>query len=197
MMVAVAVLLVATFIHIIQWDHYAGEILIIRGKQMTGTATIVDYERQVVICQERLNHECVARTYGQLYRLRPTELKYLAGLGKILALLGRDANASHFLKLYIEAGGRDHGMIYEYARVNATLGHVDEAAKYFDMALSIKPEVLQIQVVRAYVSMLMGHGRYSQAQALIYRIRRSGESAAYFLDEELKEIRRKTASQRS
>ncbi|MCB0366282.1 MAG: hypothetical protein H6624_16520 [Bdellovibrionaceae bacterium] len=196
-LVVAAALLVLGFIHVIQWDHYAGEILVIKGKELSGLATAQDLERRVEICRERLNHECVAQTYGQLVKIRPQEQKYLSGLGKILSQLGRWKRAAHVLKVYVEAGGRDHEMIYEYAKVNAALGQVDEAAKYFDLALSIKPEVLQIQVVRAYVSMLMGHGRYAQAQNLIYRVRKSGESAAYFLDEELREIRRKTASHRS
>ncbi|MCB0385900.1 MAG: tetratricopeptide repeat protein, partial [Bdellovibrionales bacterium] len=150
-LVAAAGILVLGFIHIIQWDHYAGEILVIKGKELTGMATTTDLERRVDICRERLNHECVAQTYGQLVRRHPQEQKYLAGLGKILSQLGRWKRAAQALRTYVDTGGRDHEMVYEFAKVNAALGQVDEAAKYFDLALSIKPEVLQIQVVRAYV----------------------------------------------
>lgn len=196
-LVSIAVAIVLSFIHIVRWDKYAIEITTLTAKEYMALATTPDLERKVIICRERLNHDCVAATLERLVLRNPKKLTYLADLGKIRAQLQSWDLAEKSFQAYIEHGGREHEVVYELAKVYAALGQVDLASKYFDLTLSIKPDVLQVQVVRVYVSMLMGFGRYSQAQDLIYRVRRSGVNAAFFLDAELREIQRKTASHES
>lgn len=196
-LVSIAVALVLSFIHIVRWDKFAFEVVSLTAKEYLALATTPDLERKVFICRERLNHECVAHTLARLVLRHPKKLSYFAELGKIQAQLLNWNQAQTSFQRYIELGGREHEIVYELAKVYSALGQVDLASKYFDMTLSIKPDVLQIQVVRVYVSMLMGFGRYTQAQDLIYRVRKSGVNAAYFLDAELREIQRKTATHES
>lgn len=187
-----AILILLGVFHYMQWDVYSLDILQVRTKEILGMARLNDLERKNEICKSRGQSACQLQTMKQLHRLRPQELKYLADLARI-QLHTEGVNESNItLKEYIQMGGNDYQLLFAYAQHLAMVGEVDLATHFFEKVLQMKPDVLQIQVARSYVSMLMAHSRYEKARTIIEKLRRTGESAAYFLDEEMREIKRKT-----
>ncbi|MBK8201735.1 MAG: hypothetical protein IPK68_05245 [Bdellovibrionales bacterium] len=196
-LVGAAVLLVLGVIHVIQWDSYAVEIALIKGKELAGIAQIADLERKVEICERRGELNCVAATLSKLHLHNSKEIKYTSALALVQSKLGRWSDATLTFADYVKAGGRESEILFEYAKVLATTSKIEMAVTYFDHILESKPGVIQIKVTRAYVNMLMANGRFDQARVIIERVRKLGENAAYFLDDEMREIQRRTNSQRS
>lgn len=196
-LVAIAAVMILGVLHFIQWDRYSLDVLVIKGKELTGLARLSDLDQKAKICRDRLQLDCVSETLERLHRYRPGDLKYTAELAQIQVKLGKWNDAQITFSEYVNAGGNDYKLLYEYAKVLSEVGQIDLASQYFDQVLKMKPEVLQIQVTRSYVNMLMTHSRYVQARRIIERFRETGESSAYFLDDEMREIQRKTAASRS
>lgn len=196
-LVAAAVLLVLGVIHVIQWDSYAVEIAFIKGKELAGTAQIADLERKAEICERRAELNCVATTLSKLHLHNSKEIKYTSALAIVQSKLGRWSEAALTFADYVKSGGRESEILFEYAKVLALTSKIEMAVTYFDHILESKPGVIQIKVTRAYVNMLMANGRYDQARVVIERVRKLGENAAYFLDDEMREIQRRTGAQRS
>ncbi len=196
-LVGAAVLLVLGVIHVIQWDSYAVEIALIKGKELAGIAQIADLERKAEICERRAELNCVATTLSKLHLHNSKEIKYTSALALVQSKLGRWNDATLTFADYVKAGGRESEILFEYAKVLAMTSKIEMAMTYFDHILESKPGVIQIKVTRAYVNMLMANGRFDQARVIIERVRKLGENAAYFLDDEMREIQRRTNSQRS
>ncbi|MCB0363575.1 MAG: hypothetical protein KDD35_12690, partial [Bdellovibrionales bacterium] len=48
-----AILLLLATLHLVQWDKFAFEVLLIKGKQIAGLIQVTDLEIKAQICEER------------------------------------------------------------------------------------------------------------------------------------------------
>jgi tetratricopeptide (TPR) repeat protein len=183
---AITFVLVAGFIQAVNWDRYAVEIVPLKIKQWTHTASTMDLMRINLVCRERLKHDCVESALSDMSQ--SGQLEALAELGKYQAKRGRKAQAANSLAQYFSQGGLDLEANYQYAKVLSELGQIDQAASRFDQVIKARPETLQITVTQHYVHMLMNNGRRDQALALIKGVRGTSPEASLFMETEFKAL---------
>lgn len=191
-MTLAATLFVGIAIFIIQWDKYSSEILIQNARSLIGESRPVDFQKRSEICTLRKNIQCSVDSLSQLLKLKPNDTNVLGQLAKNQSLLGQTNDASKNYEKYFKLGGREHHLVYDYAKILASLGQIEHSKKYFEFALSLKPELLQVNVVRTYLSVLIKNGRYKDAKNIIYRTRKTGANAAYSFEYQLQQIKQAT-----
>ncbi len=189
-----AVLCVASFIQLSNWDKYSVSILPIAAKELIGAKSLQDSETKAEMCMDLKKWDCVEKEY--LTTAQSDTSKYIRA-GNFQMKLGKSLEAAQSYYKFFQSGGQDLEASYNYAKALASVGQVDEAVKYFDQVLAAKPDVLQITVVNNYVKLLMKHQRYDQAKVLISKIREdAGPSAGSFMETEFKQIQELTTAAR-
>lgn len=187
-MAALAMVLIAAFIHAANWGSNSIAIIPLKMKEMAGIASLNDLEEITSICMEQLKAACVEQALAGIAAKDPSQIENRAKLANFQARLNKWEEAAKNYAEYFNKGGIRAEAAYDYALVLEKLGRVDEAARMFDFALLNKPDVLQITVTQAYVRLLMNNSRYREARDLINSVRRKGDNAKYFMAKEYEEI---------
>lgn len=181
--------LVASFIQAVNWDKHSLTIIPLKVKEITGMASLQDLKTISEICTERKKWDCVEAALAQTYQMSPqSELEVLAELGKLQFKRGDYVGAFKSLSTYFNQGGVSLDASYDYARVLAQQGQVDQASQVYDEILKAKPDTLQVTVAQNYVRLLMDNSRYKKAKDLLEEIRKSGSNASLFMDKEFQEL---------
>jgi tetratricopeptide (TPR) repeat protein len=189
--IASAVLIVAGFVHVVNWGGYSLEILPIQAASFIGMESQSSTKRMAEICLDVKKLDCVESMY---VRLALSDASGWVRLGKFQFNRSKYPEAAESFRQFFAKGGQDLDASYVYARALGETGRVDEASKYFEYVLAAKPDILQVTVAQNYVKLLVGAGRYDQALKVIDAIRKKGENASQFMDSEYKVIREKMGS---
>lgn len=191
--IGIAVLFVASYIQISNWDRHSLEIIPLKVKEVVGGKSVQDSERLAEICMDLKKWDCVEAEYGIVAKSEPDQVLRLANFQMKRA---KYQEAAQTFYSFFQSGGEDLEASYSYAKALAQLGEVDEAIKYFDQVLAARPDVRQVTVVQNYVKLLMDHQRYDQAQSLIVGIRKQDPTADMFMEFEFKQIKEMTTASR-
>lgn len=182
-------LLIASFLHAVNWDRHFFAIVPLKAKQVIGMADTSELGKIAEICAERKKHECVERAYADIEKLEPSNIENLSRLGQLQYKRERLNNAASTFAKYFELRGSEIDAIYAYAQTLTRLKRFDEADTYFRSALQKKDDVLQVTVVRNYVQMLVSANRLQDAKGVILKYRKNSASANLFMSKELDDIR--------
>lgn len=193
--IAIGVILSASFVHAVNWDNHFFSVIPLKMKDMTGTASISDLRALAQICEDRMKYDCMEDSYKQIYHQHPQDISILSELGSLQERRGRFLEATKTLGLYFELEGDDLNASYAYAKALGAVGRIEEASIHYKRVLDAKPDVLQVTVTKSYVNMLLEQDRLKEAQDIIEFYRKQGTNTGYFMDQELKTIQRKLASQ--
>ncbi|MCC7405099.1 MAG: hypothetical protein IT288_11935 [Bdellovibrionales bacterium] len=189
--------LVAAFIHIVTWDNHFMTVIPLKAGQLLGLANIQDLVELAKICDLRQNPGCAEASLTDAVRLAPRQLELKEKLGKIRHQMGKHQAAVEVFTAYFNQGGRGLETAFLLAQSLQDLQRREEAAHYYEYILANQPDSLQISVTQKYVHLLSEMGQYSRAIKAIEAVRRRGPSAAYFLDHELKDLKKKLATGRT
>lgn len=187
-MTLLSAFLVVSLVHSGNWGGSATEIIPLKIKQMSGNATSQDLRRIADICIERVKLECTESALVQLQAKDPQNLEITAELASFQARSGQPQLAEVNFSNYFKKGGISSGAAYEFAQLLQKQNKVEEAARYYDIALVNKPDALQVTIVHSYVGMLMKAGKMLEAKTVIESVRNQGESAKAFMTKEYEEI---------
>jgi len=189
--VVFAVLLVAAFVHVVQWDRHFFSIIPLQIKSMTGLANSQDLRKIATICTERMKHSCTESALFKLAHLESNNPDVLFELAEVRRKTGQSDGAVAAYKAHFERDGQQPGAAYEWARIEQSRGHIDAAKELYKRALELKSEVLQVTVIQAYVQMLLQARLYSDAKSVIEDVRKlKGPSAEYFMAKEMAEVQK-------
>lgn len=192
--VVISVGLIASFIHLVTWDHFFLEIIPLKIKQWTGVSSSSDMLRLAEICLERKNPKCSESALIEAYRKHPKQIELMARLGKVQYLSQDYTRSAYSLQQYFSLGGRNIEAAYQYARSLEETGRIKEAADYYDYVIKSKDEKLQVSVTQKYIQLLRNNQMYARAIELIESIRRKGSNTNRFLDAELLDLKKKINS---
>ncbi len=184
-------LLIASFLHAVNWDTHFFAIIPLKAKQVMSIAQPTDLERIATICTERKKHECVENALVDIARIQPKNLENLSRLGQLQYRRERLNNAAATFAQYFASKGTGLDATYTYAQTLTRLKRFEDADRYFKAALAMKDDVLQVTVVRNYVQMLVTANRLQNAKTTILRYRKDSASANLFMSKELEDIRMK------
>lgn len=182
-------ILIAGFLHAVNWDKHFFAIVPLKTKQVAGMASTTDLERIAEICVDRKKHECVERAYADIAVAQPQNLANLSRLGQLQYKRDRLSAAAATFAKYFTMKGDELEAAYTYAQTLSKLKRYEDAGRYYQMALAKKDNVLQVTVVRNYVQMLVTANKLQQAKTVILTYRKKSASANLFMAKELEDIR--------
>ena len=182
-------LLIASFLHAVNWDTHFFAIIPLKAKQVAGLAQPADLEKIATICMERKKHDCVERALVDISRIQPMNLENLSRLGQLQYKRDRLNNAAATFAKFFHLKGKSLDATYTYAQTLTRLKRFEEADRHFKAALKMKDNVLQVTVIRNYVQMLVAANRLQDAKSTILRYRKDSASANLFMSRELEDIR--------
>ena len=191
MLIGVGVCLILSFIHIVNWNTYAINIIPLKTRQILGFAKTPELNRIVNICTERKKWSCVEETLTHIYQQDSTQIEALHKLGKLYVNLGRHETAIETYKKYFDKGGDHTEAHYQYAKSLGKTGKVQESIFQYQKVLGSRPNVLQTTVTRSYVAMLIANKQWQEAKSVIENYRRKSKSGEFFMENELKKINEK------
>lgn len=176
-------LLVAAFIHAVNWDSHFLTIIPLKVKHYAGIATAQDYAHMANICEDRKKPECVETSYMKIAALQPANLNNLEKLGKLQFQQKLFNRAAQTFTHYFTIKGKSAESAYLFAQVLQKLKKYSESEKYYRFALSRKSNTLQVSVTRAYVLMLMEANRLTQAKNVLLAYREADSLTLIHLGE--------------
>jgi tetratricopeptide (TPR) repeat protein len=183
--IASAVFMVASFIHLANWGGASFEVVGFKLGELIGTNSTQTVERMAKTCLELKKFECTEKMYGQLAR---GDAKQFVRLGKFQLSQRKFKDASDSFRRFFSAGGGDIEVNYLYAKALGELGAIEEASRHFDYVLAAKPDVVQITVVQNYVKYLMSANKLDHAKDVIHKVRRRDTAVSSFMENELNAI---------
>lgn len=131
----------------------------------------------------------MAQAYQDLFNLNK-DIELLAEIGNIQQGLGDRQSALGTFERYVELGGRNSTALYHYAQILGQLGKVEQAIKYYELALEAKKDRIQISVIKSYVTLLIDSQRYPQAQKILDLYRSKGGITGFLMEKEYKVLDR-------
>lgn len=186
--------IVAGFIHLVTWDSYFATVIPLKTRQILRIASTSDLLLLAQICEDRKNPDCSETALEAAANKNPDDVNLKERLAKIRHQMGDHQGAAQIYTQYFNQGGRELEAAFLYAKSLRELDRKGEAAQYFEFILEKKPETLQISVTQQYVNLLKDMGQYQRAIQLIESIRKKGSNAAYFLDAELQDLKKRARS---
>lgn len=177
------------------FSSWGGYTLEVRWIQLFGGNSVASQERMAQICIETFQYDCAEQSYLAVAR---TDSKAFLKLGKFQMSRQNYTGAAQSLKQYLAANEDvNHDATYLLARSLSEIGSVDEASALFESIIDAKTDILQLTVIQKYVELLMKNERWSQAQKVIEKIRKRGESVADFMSPQYSEITSKISGKKS
>ena len=190
-MIITAILISVSYVHTVIWDKHAFNIVPLKVKQLLNLSTSSNLIEMADICNDRLMPACAEKAYIQALKKEPHNQEILAALGTLQDKMSKKNLALATYGLYFTNGGTDSDIAYHYAKVLDQFHRVDDAKKYYEYSLNAKPHIFQVTISKNYVTFLMKHNFLRQAKAFILKVRKQGENAPYFMDDELVEIKKR------
>lgn len=184
----ISAMLVVSFVHSSQWGGSVFEIIPLKTKQILGMASASDLRAIADICIKRAKVGCAESALASLQQAEPQNLEITAELAQFLRRARQLPESQAAYAQYFASGGKESAPAFEYAQLLEKSGQLDEAIKFYDLALANKPDTLQVTIVQAYVGALMKNGRNAEAKTVIEGIREKGESAKAFMTKEYDQI---------
>lgn len=182
----ISLFIVAAFIQVATWDSHFLRVLPLQVKSLINTMTEEDYESMAKICMDRKKYDCVERMYAKTAR---SSLEKLARYADFLVKREKLRLAADQYRTYINQGGVDLEITYNYAKALAQLGEFEEASIYFQQVIDAKPDTVQITVLQHYVKTLMSANQFEKARTVIEDVRKKSAQANAFMAEELAQIK--------
>ena len=185
MIIASAVIMVSSFIHVANWGGASVEVVGFKLGELIGGNSTQSIERMAKTCFEMKKFDCTEKMYAQI-ALRDS--KQFVRLGKFQLSQRKYKEASDSFRRFFAAGGGNIEANYMYAKALGELGAIEEASKHFDYVLAAKPGVVQITVVQNYVKYLISANKLDHAKKVIQKVRRRDTTVSSFMENELNAI---------
>lgn len=157
-------LLMGSAIHLSEWGSSALSIVPLKARQWTGLLSQQAYGDLQKICMNLKKYDCVESAHRSFYR-SSNDLSALHALGELQYRRGLVDEAKQTYTQYFTKKGKNVKAAYNYAQILEKSGNTKRALDYYKYALTVNPEVAQVSVMRAYISLLMKDGQHAKAKA--------------------------------
>lgn len=178
-------LAIAAYIQAMTWDQHALSIIPIKVREVLGSTSPSDWEQKAQICMDLKRYDCVEQQYSNSAKV---DGKLYARLGLFQMQREKYEDAAKSFNIFFNNGLDDLDAAYAYAQALIKIGQADQAAKYFELVLNARPDVVQITVIEKYVRMLIEQNRLSEAKKWIEDVRIKRAEDESFMETELRQI---------
>lgn len=186
--VVFSVLVSAIYLHTVKWGSYSLDIIPLKINEFIGRSTLENSKNIANICAERKQTTCVIKSYEKLVKVNPKDPEAYALLAITLEKAKRSQEAKTYYSQYFLLGGNNIDLAYNFARLLEKSNDFENAKKYYAFVINSNPDIFQISASKAYAKLLIQSGQYKEAKKFIKAIRKKGQNAPFFMDEEYKAI---------
>jgi len=163
------------------WGGYTMEV---RWLQVFGGSG--SEERMAQICLETFQYDCTERHY---LAMASRDSKQYMVLGKFQMSRQKYKEAAESFRMYLSQNeDPNKDATFLYARSLSETGQIDEAGRFYEEIIRSKTDVIPVTVMQKYVEMLIKNQRWAQAQKIIDEVRKRGENAQDFMQQQYTEI---------
>lgn len=193
-LIFMTILIIASVMHVVNWDTYALQIVPLKLKQLIGAASAHDLASIGEICDQRQKSNCVVDSYTNAYTIDTKHIQGLVRVGELQVQAKEYRQGVITYTNYFKSGGKDLEARYNYARALAEIGDFKSSKKQFSFLLSAKGGPSKFTIARSYVEYLIRFKEYTLAKEIIEKHRKSDEGAGLFLEKELTLVNQKLAT---
>lgn len=183
--IAVGLLMILIFFHMMSWGKYAGSIIPLKVKTATGWASAADYRQLAEACAATGRLDCAEQAYLFEFQISGNA----EVVGELAALQHKAGNykvaAETFVKYY-QLQGKNPAYAYFYGQTLEKLGHTARAIRAYQLSIKQNPEMLSLNATSAVVRLLMSEGKFKQAHEVVSQFHASADNAKGYLNEEAK-----------
>jgi tetratricopeptide (TPR) repeat protein len=186
-LIGVAIVMAIGFAHLASWGSYALRIPFVKMQQLTGTLSPQGYEELAAACVRLNKWNCARDAYLEMQAATKNP-EGLALLADLQIRLNEPQAALITYANYFRVGGRDGESALKYAKLLENQGDTENAVKYYESSVELRPKVLPIQATTGIVRILIKQGRYQDALNRINAFHESAENAKGYLNTELAQV---------
>ena len=184
-MIAIGLVMVLAFFHMMSWGKYAGSIIPLKIKTATGLASAADYRKLAEACSTTGRFDCAEQAYLYEFQIsRDSEV-----VGELASFQMKTENfkgaAETFVKYY-QLEGKNPAYAFFYGQTLEKLGEKDRAVRAYQLSIEQNPEMLSLNATSALVRLLMADGKFKEAHQVVSQFHSSADNAKGYLNEEAK-----------
>ncbi len=185
MMIAISLVIILGFFHMMSWGKYSGSIIPLKVKSAIGFASADDYRSLAEACASTGRFDCAEQAYLYEFQLsRNTEV-----VGELASFQLKTENykaaAETFVKYY-QLEGKNSAYAFFYGQTLEKLGEKDRAIRAYQLSIQQNPEMLSLNATSALVRLLMSEGKFKEAHEVVSQFHASADNAKGYLNEEAK-----------
>lgn len=181
-------ILIALYFHTLKWGEHSLAVIPLKFSQWLGQTSASQAKSMAKICAQRQQVQCVIDTYSLLVKSNPRDPEAFSLLATTLEKAKRGGEAIPYYSRYFALGGNDSDLAYNFARLLEEKQDYENAIQYYEYVINLKPDIFQITVSKNYVNLLIKTRQFNKAKIYIKTVRKKGQNAPLFMDNELNVI---------
>ena len=151
------------FAYLGSWGSSSLKIIPLKVQELTGSLNKQSFENLRQICFNLKKYSCVESAHQSFFN-SSKDINVLHQLGEF-QIRKKDFNAAlQTYKRYFQLEGKDIKAAYNFAKLLEKAGNKSSAEEYYKFALTVKPDVVQVTVMRAYINFLVNTGQIDKAK---------------------------------
>ena len=190
-LVVLTLTVLASAIHIVNWNEHSVAIIPLKLKQMTGMANTEDLQSIASICQNRNKANCESLALEQAFKKDSQLNSLLVRVGEIKMKQKDYREALRVYTTYFKEKGQSLEARHQMALALTKTGQLKQAKKQYRYLVKAHSHTPNFKVARDYVGLLMETKKYARARKVILKHRRVSPEASLFLEKQWKFINKK------
>ncbi len=186
-MIAMALLLIGGYAHLVSWGSYAVAIPFVKVQKMTGTLSNHGYIELAEVCTNLNKWSCAKDAYMDLYKSK-RDMSGVSGLAKLHTRLGENENAMQMYAFYFQNGGKEGEAAIQYGKLLELAGRNEDAMKMYEFSIAARPGILPVEATTQIVRFMIKQGKYEEALDRITAFHESSGNAKGYLNTELQQL---------
>ena len=175
--------LLGVIVYVGNWGHFSISVIPLKLSQWSGQLNERSFERLKGICMHLKKYDCVEQAHLSFFQ-SSSHLDILEQLGEFQYKRKKMEAAYKTYSQYFESGGKSIKAAYNYARILELQGKVQHALSYYKYALKVRPDKVQVTVIRSYIDLLVKSGQMRTAKSELLKLKRSLERAGSLVQQE-------------
>ena len=175
--------LMAGIVYINHWGTSSFKAMPLKIAQWTDQLNESSFTSLKKMCLELKKYDCVEQAHHSFLR-SSGNLEVLAELGNFQYRRRKFKAASMTYNQYFTKKGKDVKAAYNYARILEKEGKAKSALSYYEYALTMHSNTIQVTIIRSYINLLVKSGQHNKARQQLLKLKPLLKNASVLVQQE-------------